>query len=57
MNIAREGYRKSAVARELTCIEEESSILAFSAASLTLCSAILSVETSIPCCVGERGAK
>ena len=45
----------------LTCMDEESSTLALSAASLTLCRAMLSVETSSPCCVvigedgGERG--
>ena len=39
-----------------TCIEEDSSTLAFSAASLTLCSAMLSVEMSSPCCVvGDDG--
>ena len=31
-------------------MEEESSTLALSAASLTLCRAMLSVETSSPCC-------
>ena len=39
-------------------MEEDSSTLAFSAASLTLCKAILSVEMSSPCCVvmeGDRG--
>ena len=43
-------------------MEEESSTLAFSAASLTLCRAMLSVEMSSPCCgVGgsqrERGRR
>ena len=37
----------------LTCMEEESSTLAFSAASLTLWSAMLSLETSSPCCRGR----
>ncbi len=32
-----------------TCIDVDNSILAFSAASLTLCIAILSFDTSIPC--------
>ena len=37
-------------------MEEDSSTLAFSAASLTLCSAMLSVEMSSPCCVvGDEG--
>ena len=39
---------------ESTCIEEDSSILAFSAASFSLCMAMLSLEMSIPCCT-EQG--
>ena len=38
----------------LTCIDDESSTLAFSAASLTLCRAILSLDTSSPCCMCVR---
>ena len=33
-----------------TCKAEESSILAFSAASLKRCMAMLSFDTSMPCC-------
>ena len=34
----------------LTCIDEDSSILAFSAASFRRCTAMLSLVMSIPCC-------
>lgn len=32
------------------CVEEDNSILAFSAASFSLCIAMLSLVTSTPCC-------